>query len=76
MVTKAQRVRNLLAAGRTGEALRLVAKFPRLPEPERTDIKRAVAALLSPELYTAMNYDLAVVHQRGLDAVRRLFGGQ
>lgn len=74
MITKAERVRQLLRAGRDLEALRLVARLPKLPEPEKTDVKRAVACLLSPSFYESMNYNIDVCVRRGIDAVRRLFG--
>jgi hypothetical protein len=73
MVTKLQRVKNLMASGRELEALRLVAKFPRLPAEEGAVIRRAVAVLLSPELYTQMGFRKDVCVQQALDAIRRVY---
>lgn len=73
--TKLSEVCDLMAAGREIDALRIVAKWPRLGE-EAGVITRAWSAHQSPAFYRGLHMDPAAIVEDGIEAIRRRYGIQ
>ena len=73
--TKLSEVCDLMAAGREIDALRIVAKWPRLGE-ESGVITRAWSAHQSPDFYSGLHQDPAALVDAGIEAIRHKYGIQ
>lgn len=75
-VTKISLLRAALAAGDGIEALRIAARFPRLPAAHKRRITLGWEAHAHPRFYEGMGRDVAALVADGIAAVREAYGDQ
>ena len=73
-VNKSQVARDMLRAGDTVGALRIVKDFRLMTPVQRQAITRAWNVRQSPRLYAQMGYDLTGTYASGITALREVSG--
>ncbi|MDR0672744.1 MAG: hypothetical protein LBF93_03575 [Zoogloeaceae bacterium] len=72
--SKSSAVREHMAAGRWQEAIRIVARFPRLDQ-HRAAILDAHGAYTNPRFFTQIDKDIEALKKAGQAALIERFGG-
>lgn len=70
-----EQLRRLVTEKDWHRALKLAAKLPATPEPDKTTFQRAWEALARPEFSRQLGRDPEALIEAGKEALRRRFGG-
>jgi len=71
--TKISALRECWEAGNKAEALKIAARFPRLPPEHKTAIQRGMEALQRPEFQRQLGRDPAALLEAGYKAVQAAY---